>query len=340
MKKKPLVAESAQINNYLNTRVCRYHNWMIVLVGVVVFTISAFFFYSQRHHCDLDYEFINPDFVCDKNHVISKKGYAATQDILEDFISSKKSVGEITEASIYFRDLRSGPVFGVNEFEDFAPASLLKLPFALVYLNEAEEFGDDVLNRELMFTGSAGAFKQNFVSVSPLKENTLYSIEELLHRMISYSDNDAYQLLFEHLYSTGRKDIIRNTYLEFGILAPKDSYDQVVSVRRYASLFRGLFNVSLVNHEMSEKVLSWLAMSEFKLALAAGIPQNVQIAHKFGERTLTQGLRQLHDCGIVYYPDNPYLLCVMTEGKSFEDLVQFISRVSQIVYEEVDSRRL
>jgi len=27
---------------------------------------------------------------------------------------------------------------------------------------------------------------------------------------------------------------------------------------------------------------------------------------------------QLHDCGIVYYPETPYLLCVMTKGWNFE----------------------
>lgn len=69
------------------------------------------------------------------------------------------------------------------------------------------------------------------------------------------------------------------------------------------------------------------------------IPSDVKVAHKFGERYYGD-IKQLHDCGVIYYPENPYLLCVMTIGKDFEDLAEVISHVSDVVYREVDSRKL
>ena len=49
-----------------------------------------------------------------------------------------------------------------------------------------------------------------------------------------------------------------------------------------------------------------------------------------------QEIKQLHDCGIVYYPKHPYLLCVMTRGDSFEYLDDTIRDISHLVYQEVN----
>jgi hypothetical protein len=67
---------------------------------------------------------------------------------------------------------------------------------------------------------------------------------------------------------------------------------------------------------------------------------NIPVAHKFGERTgFAGGVKQLHDCGIVYYPKNPYLLCIMTRGTDFTKLESTIAAVSKMVYQEFDSRK-
>ena len=47
---------------------------------------------------------------------------------------------------------------------------------------------------------------------------------------------------------------------------------------------------------------------------------------------------QLHDCGIVYYPQHPDLLCVMTKGPDFERLDDIIRGVSQISFAEIDAQ--
>jgi hypothetical protein len=67
------------------------------------------------------------------------------------------------------------------------------------------------------------------------------------------------------------------------------------------------------------------------------------VAHKFGEHTsqLSDGTvvsRELHDCGVIYFPGKPYLLCVMTKGSDFPTLAGVISTISRIAYNYVDDR--
>jgi hypothetical protein len=45
--------------------------------------------------------------------------------------------------------------------------------------------------------------------------------------------------------------------------------------------------------------------------------------------------RELHDCGIVYLPDNPYLLCVMTKGNDFAKMEKIIEEISRLSYERL-----
>jgi len=61
------------------------------------------------------------------------------------------------------------------------------------------------------------------------------------------------------------------------------------------------------------------------------------VSHKFGEGGVMGGERQLQDCGIVYYPGRPYLLCVMAKGTKLENLEKFIKAVSRLVYYSVDT---
>ena len=69
----------------------------------------------------------------------------------------------------------------------------------------------------------------------------------------------------------------------------------------------------------------------------AGVPSSTVVAHKFGEHvSLANGqinTIELHDCGIVYYNNNPYFLCIMTKGRDLGELKNIIKGISSIVYQ-------
>jgi beta-lactamase class A len=112
--------------------------------------------------------------------------------------------------------------------------------------------------------------------------------------------------------------------------------EDFISVKMYSSFFRLLYNSTYLNREMSEKGLEILSTTHFASGIPAGLPKGMMVAHKFGERGLANSqLKQLHDCGIVYFSKSPYLLCVMTRGDDFKKLSDIIKDVSSIVYKNV-----
>lgn len=314
----------------------------LIIVAIFIFGLISgmVFFIISNNICASQFSFVNKSIKCGyKDIIIKKTGYISTQNKIEDFINNEKTAGRLTEAGVYFRDLENGPVFGVNETTDFAPASLLKLPLAFVYLTQAER-NPNILKEQLSVEKPQWSFDETFYPSKTINPKELHTIEDLLQYMISYSDNNSYGVLQTHIYDTNQKNMMTQTFLELGFIDPASIYDEVLSVRQYSAIFRALYNTSYLNLNLSEKLLDWLSQSDFKFGLVAGVPENIKIAHKFGERVSSDGVKQLHDCGIIYYPNNPYLLCVMTRGKSYDELSNIISNISKDVYQEVDSRRL
>ncbi|OGH93029.1 MAG: hypothetical protein A2563_04600 [Candidatus Magasanikbacteria bacterium RIFOXYD1_FULL_40_23] len=280
-----------------------------------------------------DFSFINPLLDCGDVGNVSHQNINIIKTKVVQFIDEQKANGNITRMSVYFRDLNNGPWFGINEEEEFNPGSLLKVPKMIAVLKEAD---DDhlILEKNILVKGATSTFVQYFKPEVSLIFDQAYTIDELVRRMIIYSDNDAAAVLGQLLGS----NILYKSYEDLGISVPTDG-GYLTSVRNYGSFFRILFNASYLSNKYSEKSLRLLSEVTFDKALRVGVPQHVQVAHKFGERT-DGGKKQLHDCGIIYVPDKPYLLCVMTRGYSFDTLASIIAQVSRIVYEGVEEKKV
>ena len=254
-------------------------------------------------------------------------------------VSSLEKDPEISLVSLYFRDLNNGPWFGVNLSATFSPASLLKVPLAIAYYKLNEQT-PGYINKTIKYNGPQSDWPnivQTIVPQQVLKIGEAYSIEDLIDRMLVYSDNQAYFLL----YSNISQDDLQKVYDDFDLKlnGPGPQDDSTVNVKGYSTFFRILFNASYLNQTDSEKVLSDLASSDFTSALSAGVPDGTQVAHKFGEREIEgSSTDQIHDCGIVYYPGHPYLLCVMTQGSDINKQIGAIKQISSEVYGEVSSQ--
>ncbi len=249
------------------------------------------------------------------------------------YIDAEKKVGTITEAAVYFRDLNNGPWFGINEDLQFSPASLAKVPLAMWYYARADS-DPSVLEDEINFVGPRGVSIVHFQPSRWLEDGTTYTIEALIQLMLQESDNDAAHILHEYLGSSKTDSV----YHDLGISIENSQGEYVVDVHTFASFFRILYNATYIGRFRSEHMLDTLSRSSFTYGLRAGVPSSIPVAHKFGEKKLDQGdgIYQLHDCGIVYAPVTPYVLCVMTQGDDLEKLADFIAHVSRVVYNEVE----
>lgn len=256
---------------------------------------------------------------------------------LERFIAGRTAGGGVADAAVYFRDLNNGPWFGIREQDKFIPASLLKLPIAIAAMKQAER--DPSFLSRPVHNDLAGDHtrSQLFRPSRALTPGARYTVEELIEAAITRSDNNAQQLLVRVI----DPGVLLAVFRDLGVPAPKLNiqYD-FMSTRRYASFFRILFNASYLSRSSSQRLLELLARAEYRGGIAAGTPGHVLVAHKFGEHAspAAGGLLQLHDCGIIYYPDHPYVLCVMTRGSDVAAMEGLIRDASRLVYGSVDGQ--
>ena len=321
--------------------------WVLTLI--VTFSLGFFianrsFYQNQDTNKDeiirknFNYKFINPILECNPNISLNNNLTSlkkSVQQIIDQEISNK----DISFAAVYFRDLNNGPWFSINATEYFSPASLIKVPILMAYLKKAED-DPSILQQKItnVVDNNSGSNIQNIKPSTTIEPNHEYTIEELLERMIINSDNDAYNDLANNLTSDELVRIYKDLDVDIS-RAFTNPNGNIITVKDYASFYRILFNASYLNQEMSEKALELLSKSEYKEALVAGVPSNTTVAHKFGERKyLDTGETQLHDCGIIYAPKKPYLLCVMTRGSDITKANSTIKQISQKVYQTITSQ--
>jgi beta-lactamase class A len=282
------------------------------------------------------YEFTNPLLDCDNFQSSSYSNLVELQNSLNEYINTTVKNGNATQISVYFRSLNNGPWVGINENENYTPASLLKVPVMVAILKKAET-DTAFLKKKILCDKSLETIEN-----APIDGNKFivigksYTIDELLEYMIVQSDNRAKQILSGLLGD----DYIKNVMTDMGVnLRTKDLTKDFLSVKEYSSFYRIMYNASYLNRKMSEKALEILSRTKFKRGIPNKLPKNIKIAHKFGIREFENpSTKQLHDCGIVYYPSSPYLLCIMTKGHDFDILVEIISDISEMVYNSVGKK--
>lgn len=314
---------------------------LALITGCIGFLSGKYFERSGKIETPLDtadktkelrlggYKLINPLLECDNFHPSKMLSSLELHKKVKSFIENAKSTGRASHISFYYRDLTNGPWIGIGEKEDFSPASLLKVPVMIAVFKKAEN-DPDFLKKKIKYNEDLNKGIIPNIKDSVLKIGNSYSVEELINFMIVHSDNNARHLLFQNIEQT----FITRVFTDIGIdMTYFDDSKDFMSVKTYSSFFRILYNATYLNKENSEKALQILTNSSFRQGLPAKLPDNVLVAHKFGERGYTNSeIKQLHDCGIVYKGNSPYLICVMTKGTNTRELSNIIAELSSLVY--------
>ena len=265
-----------------------------------------------------------------------------TKYAIEGYINQCKERGDVSSVSVYLRHLNYGTWVGINEDENYAAASLIKVPLMIAYLRLAEK-NPSILKKEIKYDKEMDMqFQQNITPRDKLQLGSVYTIDELLSHMIMSSDNTAKNLLLSNIDLR----LVYNVYSDLKIPIPDFTEPECeISGKDYATFFRVLYSCTYLNEDLSAKAIGLLSKTEFKDGIVAGVPDNITVAHKFAERKYggdDYSLKgsQFHDCGIVYYPKSPYLICVMTRGRDFNILERIIKEISKIVYEHEEASLL
>lgn len=248
-------------------------------------------------------------------------------------INTFKLNGTISDASVYVSQLNDGEWTAVNGSAAFAPGSIIKIAAMITYLKMSEE-NPVLLNKEYLFQGKRKGVPIQTFNDDPLQPGKKYSGRELLLRVIVNSDNDATLIINESL----DLNIFKKLFTDLGIAEP-DVHDPhfTIDVTDLSKFLRILYNATYLNKENSMYALSLLSKSTFSKGIVSGLPANTIIAHKFGE-TGSPTEAQLHETAIVYITGEPYVITIMTKGKSVQRLPEVISGLSKITYERMSNK--
>lgn len=235
------------------------------------------------------------------------------KQVAKDYIGSKN-------ASVYYIDIASGKIFGINENKIYYSSSTGKLP-AILYTQKK-------LNEGLVDTGKTFEY-QDFVNDIPgamirggtgilqkeVKPGDKIDVIKLLKYTCSYSDNLASNML--GYYVCDKNDGEFKNYTSNVIGRKINTFAKEFSAKETALLMRGIYN------QGGQAISSLQKTSWDKVKIPKYIP--VKVAHKIGINGAYN-----HDVAVVY-ANKPYIISIMTNGCRDE----FISQLSKKVYDQL-----
>ena len=300
-------------------------------------TVKAFRESNISNTTHSQYTFIDPLLMI--KGVNNSPAYASMKAQVASYIAKQQANG-LFSASVDFRDIDVPDGFTLSGSQMYTPASLDKVPLMMAYYKIAET-DPTILSKEIEYPGTTDADStESIKSTVQLTPGATYTIEELIEHMIRYSDNNATDLLKDYLNTTNNAGAYTTVFSDLGIdPSTINDYTDNMTVVQYSVFLRALYNATYLNWDDSEHALQLLSETDFSAGIESGVPNDTLVAQKFGEVKLVDSSnkllgRELNNCGIIYYPDHPYLLCIMTRatGDNIQALENEVESISNIVY--------
>ncbi len=231
-------------------------------------------------------------------------------------------------------DLSTGYHVGFNANASMPAASTIKVP-VMVTVFEQLARGRFDLDRRMTLLESDKDWGSGDLCDEP--DGTTYTVATLLEKMIDISDNTAANMLIRlvglHAINRSMRALgLHHTRLTDDVRTASWAIRQQLRTSP-ADLVRLLALMAqhrLVDAWSSNEMIHILEGDEYNTLLPEPLPDDVAIAHKTGSLFDT-----LDDAGIVYEPDAPYVIAVMTTGlPSLPAGRTFIRTLSLLAYRE------
>lgn len=252
----------------------------------------------------------------DKERVKDKE---KSEKIIDEFKEETRKVSGVY--GLYVVNLESGFSFGVYEDEEFTPASLNKLPVMLAIYMEAEKGN---LNLETKYSLKASDKRGGSGSLYQKPQGFVLTYRDLVRYMGKESDNTAFNIASGIVGGEKIEEVIK----EIGMKDTKVlGEDQRTTPHDVGLLFKKLWEESLVSKKSQDEILEYLTGTIYENWLAAGVPKEVKVAHKFGRE-----LHVVNDAGIVF-GERPYIVVILGKGVVEREADETFPTLSEIVYQ-------
>ena len=242
-------------------------------------------------------------------------------------------------ASVYVENLRNGVSMGINEDYGYFPASLNKLPIAILIMQKVE---DGKLSLDSMLSIEDNDKTDSYGTLYLTKEKQL-PVRVLLEKMLKESDNTAFNVLFDHVDRSVLARLLdyynlkENVEYPFKRLEYESGTNLVTPILMY-NIFSSLYLSTVLYAKDAEYILSLLSDTDFDIRRIANLPESVTIAHKFGEYYLDDN-KLFHDCGLMYVGQSRIFYCIMIKNVEVENAKESIRYLVSYIYNYVVDTR-
>ncbi len=247
-------------------------------------------------------------------------------DVLINFLPLRTSLNQYVAPfgdtfALYFEYLPTGTSIGINGTTDFPAASLIKVPGVMAYYRQLEDNGMSIDNQ--IVTIQEKEIDKGFGTLWMRGVGSSINLNEAVRLALVESDNTASYVIADHVSQKSFHEVYEGLDID---LTKKDGVINI-SAKSYTSILKALYFASVLSKEHSQVILTMLSQTNFGDKLVAGVPQNVTVAHKIG----IYGDQLFQDCGIMYVPDRPYALCMISQAP--EDVTRTrMKEVSRMIY--------
>ena len=255
-------------------------------------------------------------------------------DPIINFVPLRKALqqkfdGIAAQKSFYFEYLPSGTSIRVGADNELIAASLIKVPLCM-NLYKAAELGKVDLDRTVTIKSSE--LDNAYGDLWEKGAGTRITLRDAAKLALTQSDNTATHVIFDTIHGLLTAD--QESLNQLDVDQNMQNGEAVINAKSYASVLKGLYLSSYLQPKNSEEILQYLTQSTATNRLVAGLPGGIRAAHKIG---VYNAAWSESDCGIVYVPKRPYVVCVMV-GLPDTQANQFIADVSKQVYQYVISQ--
>lgn len=243
----------------------------------------------------------------------------------------KKEVVKIIDGkggfySIYYKDLKTGNSFGIDERQIETGASVNKVPIvaALYLLDKRGEIKLDdrvtIQEDDLQDYGTGSLRYQ--------KMPQTYSLRNLAKLALKESDNTAAHILSVRIGEDIVQKVVDSWEMNQTIMA-----DNQTSVYDMSILFEKIYKGEIASESNTKELLSFMTETETEDRLPNKLPSNTLIYHKSGD-----GEGFVHDVGVIEIKNHSYFLGVMTSDVSSieSQTSDVISQISKYIFDKIN----
>lgn len=250
-------------------------------------------------------------------------------ELLKTEISSY--LGEFqNQFGIYIYDFDRELEIGINENEIFSPASIAKLPVAVLVLKDVDS-GLRALEETFPVTNQLKF--STIDSIGALPNGTQLTIDTYLDHMIRESNNTAWYHLDQGVLES---KTTQRTVEELG-LNPFFNFPHEATPRNVGTLMRQIYNQQILEAETNEYLLNLLknVVPSLRDGVEQGIPANTHIANKIGFLNTPNDL-SYQDAAIVWGERTDYVIIIMNKNTPWDKGVRDLEELSRIVYRHLN----